>query len=377
MGSRTRRGFLSGARLMTHKFYGGPLSLYSGKARAYLDWKGVDYEEILSTTEVYKTIIIPKVGRPVIPVMETEDGQTLQDTTLIIDHFEEKLGGPSVYPNTPKQRLAALLMEVFGDEWLVIPAMHYRWNYNEEWVYGEFGAVAAPDASKAEQLIIGRDRGQTFKGFCPILGINDDTIPAIEASYEALLADLDRHFTQYDYLLGSRPSIGDYGLIGPLFAHLYRDPASGEIMKRLAPKVAAWVERMVNVEKPLSGEFLSDDEIPETLIPILNRMMAEQMPFLQKTADMFAAWALTSSETEIPRAVGMAEFTVEGVTGQRIAPPFSLWMLQRASDHYRGLTDGDKTNVDALLAGVKNADTFRNFASGPRLQFESFKLKLA
>ncbi|MGB5724310.1 MAG: glutathione S-transferase [Parasphingorhabdus sp.] len=362
---------------MTHKFYGGPLSLYSGKARAYLDWKGVDYQEIVSSTEVYKTIIVPKVGRPVIPVMETDEGETLQDTTLIIDHFEAKIGGPSVYPDTPKQRLVALLMEVFGDEWLVIPAMHYRWNYNEEWVYGEFGAVAAPEASKEEQLAIGRERGQTFKGFCPILGINEQTIPAIEASYEALLADLDRHFSQYDYLLGSRPSIGDYGLIGPLYAHLYRDPASGEIMKHLAPKVAAWVERMVDVPQPLSGEFLPNDEVPETLIPVLERMMGEQMPFLQTTANMFASWADANSGEDIPRAVGMAEFHIEGVSGQRIAPPFSLWMLQRPLDFYRSLDAAAKASVDDLLGSVKGSAGFGEFKPGPRLLFEDFRLKLA
>ncbi|MEO9600064.1 glutathione S-transferase [Parasphingorhabdus sp.] len=361
---------------MPHKFYGGPLSLYSGKARAYLDWKDVNYEEILSTTEVYKTIIVPKVGRPVIPVMVTQDGETLQDTTLIIDHFETAIGGPSVYPDTPKQRLVALLMEVFGDEWLVIPAMHYRWNYNEEWVYGEFGAVASPAASKEEQLAIGRERGQTFKGFCPILGINEQTIPAIEASYEALLADLDRHFSEYDYLLGSRPSIGDYGLIGPLYAHLYRDPASGEIMKRLAPKVAAWVERMVDVQQPLSGDFLPDDEIPQTLLPVLERMMAEQMPFLQTTAGMLVNWAQANPDSEIPRAVGMADFTVEGVTGQRFAPPFSLWMLQRPLDYYRSLSDAEKSAVDEFLAAIEGASTFQDFIMEQRLAFEEFKLIL-
>ena len=319
---------------MNHKLYGGPLSLYSGKARAYLDWKAVDYEEILSSTEVYKDIIIPRVGRPVIPVMVTDANETLQDTTLIIDHFEEEQDGPSVYPETPKQHLVALLMEVYGDEWLVIPAMHYRWNYNEEWVYGEFGAVAEPDASREEQLIIGRERGQSFKGFCPVLGINDDTIPAIEASYEMLLADLNAHFSAFDYLLGSRPSIGDYGLIGPLYAHLYRDPASGEIMKRLAPKVAEWVERVVHVANPLSGVFLPDDEIPETLIPVLERMMREQMPFLQETADMLQKWVDADSGEELPRAVGMAPFEIEGTPGQRIAAPFSLWMLQRPLDYY-------------------------------------------
>lgn len=361
---------------MTHKLYAAPLSLYSGKARAYLDWKAVDYEEILSSGDVYRKIIVPKVGRPVIPVLDTDDGRTIQDTTCIIDHFEATVGGPSVYPDTPKQRLAALLLETFGDEWLVIPAMHYRWNYNEEWVYGEFGATSAPEASKAEQLAIGRERGASFKGFCPVLGINPQTIPAIEASYEALLADLDMHFTAHDYLLGSRPSIGDFGLIGPLYAHLYRDPASGEIMKRLAPRVADWVERMVIVQAPLSGEFLPDDEVPQTLIPILARMMAEQMPFLQTTAEMLAIWSATNPDSELPRSVGTAEFTIEGVKGQRIAPPFSLWMLQRALEYYRGLEDTDKSAVDEFLSTIKGTSAFRNFAMERPLAFKNFKLVL-
>tara|TARA_R110002033_G_scaffold8624_3_gene29362 strand:- start:172 stop:1260 length:1089 start_codon:yes stop_codon:yes gene_type:complete len=361
---------------MTHKLYAAPLSLYSGKARAYLDWKGVDYEEILSSTDVYKTIIVPKVGRPVIPVMETDEGETLQDTTLIIDHFEASIGGPSVYPETPKQRLVALLLEVFGDEWLVIPAMHYRWNYNEEWVYGEFGATAAPEASKEEQLALGRERGVSFKGFCPVLGINPQTIPAIEASYEALLTDLDAHFVAYDYLLGSRPSIGDYGLIGPLYAHLYRDPASGEIMKRLAPRVAAWVERMVDVKTPLSGEFLPDDEVPQTLIPVLERMMSEQIPFLQTTADMLASWAEDNPDAELPRAVGMADFTIEAVKGQRIAPPFSLWMLQRPLEYYRQLQDADKMVADEFLATINGTSAFRDFTIERPLVFENFRLLL-
>lgn len=362
---------------MSDTLYGAPLSLYSGKARSYMDWKNVDYGEVLSSADVYRDIIVPKVGRPVIPVVATQDGTILQDTTCIIDHYEQQLGGPSVYPDGPRQKLVALLMELFGDEWLVIPAMHYRWNYNEEWVYGEFGAASAPDASKEEQLEIGRERGANFKGFCPILGINPHTIPAIEASYEALLSDLDTHFAAHDYLLGSRPSIGDYGLIGPLYAHLYRDPASGEIMKRLAPRVARWVERMVDVEKPLSGEFLPDDEVPATLIPVLERMMHEQMPFLQTSADMLTDWAKANGDAEIPRAVGMAEFTVEGVTGQRIAPPFSLWMFQRPHDHYLRLDATDKDSVDAFLAHIPGAAGFQEFRTGPRLAFEQYKLVLA
>ncbi len=360
---------------MPHTLYAAPLSLYSGKARSYLDWKQVNYTEVLSTPDVYAKIIIPNVGRPVIPVMQKDDGSILQDTTLIIDHFEASEGGPSVYPDTPRQRLAALLLECFGDEWLVIPAMHYRWNYNEEWVYGEFGKTALPDGTPEEQYATGKERGSMFRGFVPMLGINQATIPAVEASYEALLADLDAHFAVHPFLLGSRPSIGDLGLIGPLYAHLYRDPASGEIMERLAPQVAEWVRRMVDVTAPLSGEFLPDDEIPETLLPVLARMMSEQVPYLAKVADMFGEWLAANPDTEIPRAVGMADFTIESTNGQRIAAPFSLWMLQRGLDYLASLEGVNRDVCKAMLRSV-GGEALLDFKMPARLKFENHVLSV-
>ena len=358
---------------MAHILYGAPASLFSGKARAYLDWKRIDYEERPPSPQVMQEIIIPHVGYPVVPVVEKSDGTILQDTTVIIDHFEAEAGGPSVYPDTPAQRLAALLFELYGDEWLVIPAMHYRWNYNEEWIYGEFGRSALPDGTPEEQVARGRQTGERFKGFVPMLGINDATIPAIEKSYEALLADLDAHFADHDYLFGIRPSIGDYGLIGPLYAHLYRDPESGKLMKRLAPNVASWVERMIDPPAPLSGEFLSDDAIPETLIPILRRMMAEQLPHLQAVAKLYADWANDNPDADVPRAVGMAPYEIEGVVGQRFASTFSLWMLQRPLDFYRGLEGKARSVAKALLDSVDGGD-FQNFDLARRVRFENHRI---
>lgn len=364
---------------MTDILYGAPLSLYSGKARAYMDWKGVDYQEKLSRPEVYRDVIIPAVGRPVIPVLQLADGQIIQDTTKIIDHYEAMSGGPSVYPETPVQRLLALLFESFGDEWLTIAAMHYRWNHNEEWVYSEFGKVAAPDATPEEQYALGKKSGQTFKGFCPILGINEATIPAIEASYEALLADLNVHFAVHDYLLGTRPSIGDYGLIGPLYAHLYRDPASGALMERLAPNAVKWVKRMVHVDAPLSGEFLPDDQIPETLLPLLRRMMAEHIPWLQNISNMLAQWATDNAgdnkSEELPRAIGFAPIAIEGAMGARAASVFSLWMHQRCHECYHALKGDDKAAANALLDKVDGA-AFRDFALPVRLDFSDHMLKI-
>ncbi len=361
---------------MTDTLYGSPASLFSGKARAYLDWKGVDYAEIAPNLEIRNDVIVPAVGRMIIPVMKLGDGAILQDTSLIIDHYEAAQGGPSVYPDTPRQHFAARLLECFGDEWLVIPAMHYRWNYNEEWIYGEFGRSVAPDAPPEQQVAAGKMVGTPFKGFVPMLGINEATIPAIESSYEALLADLDAHFTVHPFLFGTRPSIGDYGLIGPLYAHLYRDPASGEIMERLAPRVADWVRRMVKLEAPLSGEFLANDEVPETLMPILKRMMAEHLPFLAETAQLFGEWHAQNPDAEIPRGVGMASFTIEGVGGEGAARTFSLWMLQRALDYLGSLGGDDRAACDNLLREV-GGEALIDFTMPVRLAYENHSLTVA
>lgn len=361
---------------MTDILYGAPASLFSGKARAYLDWKQIDYNEQPPTPAVMKELIIPNVGYPVIPVIQQADGTILQDTTVIIDHYEAQTGGPSVYPETPKQKLAALLFELFGDEWLVIPAMHYRWNFNEEWIYTEFGRHSLPDGTPEEHYAQGKQIGQQFKGFVPMLGINEQTIPAIEKSYEALLADLDAHFAAHDYLFGTRPSIGDFGLIGPLYAHLYRDPESGKLMKRLAPHVARWVERMMDPPHPLGGDFLPDDAIPETLLPVLQRLLGEHIPHLQAVAHLYADWANDNPGADVPRAVGTAPYEIEGVAGARMASTFSLWMLQRPLDYYRSLSGDDHAEADALLAQI-GGDPFATFDLPKRLQFENHRISQA
>ena len=332
------------------KLYGSQFSLFTGKARSYLIKKGIPFEEITSTLSVYKNFIIPRTGVRYVPVIQTEDDTVIQDTTVIIDALEKVYPERSVYPDTPKQKLVSLLLEVYSDEWLVIPAMHYRWNFpeqNNSFIYGEFGSLVLPWAPKFIQRILGKKVGSRFKGFVPRLGISEQTIPALEASYEQLLADLNTHFKEHDYLLGGRPSIGDFGLIGPLYAHLYRDPAPGELMRRIAPDVCKWVERMIAEGLP-QGEFLSNDEIPETLIPILQRMASEQLPVLIDTDKRLSVWREDNRDAkEVERFIGMHKFMVEGVEGERAVLPFSLWMFKRPVDFYQSLND--KSDVDIVL----------------------------
>src|SRR5215510_7357381 len=109
---------------MGYVLIGAEASQFSGKARSFLRWKGVDFSERTATPEVYRDLVEPRIGFAVIPILITPDGETVQDSADIIDHVDRAEPGPSVFPDGPVQKLASLLLELYADEWLVIPAMH-------------------------------------------------------------------------------------------------------------------------------------------------------------------------------------------------------------------------------------------------------------
>tara|TARA_R110002073_G_scaffold6054_6_gene36495 strand:+ start:566 stop:1678 length:1113 start_codon:yes stop_codon:yes gene_type:complete len=367
---------------MTYRLIGTAVSLYTGKVRGYLRWKNVAFREQLSTVEIYKTLILPRVGWPVVPVLIHEDGSAdgvaVQDTTEIIDYVEAREPGPSVYPDGPLQKLAALILELFGDEWLVIPAMHYRWAYNRDFAQAEFGATSYPDLPPAKRFAAVQKSVDFFSGTLPVLGICPESVPAVEAAFEAFLAAFEAHLARHDFLFGTRPSIGDYGFLGPLYAHLLRDPASGEIMERLAPRVADWARRTHAPQHALTGEFLENDEVPPTLIPMLEMFAAQQLPVLFDTAQGLSEWADANPDvTELPRIFGFNKAMIghgdTAVETDRAIFPYPLWMLQRVTDHLASLQGGARQEAERMLRSIGAAKLI-DFELPVRLKRENFKL---
>jgi len=340
--------------IASYTLYGTPLSLYTGKARAYLIYKQVPYAEVFSSMSVYKNIIIPNTGVRFVPVVKTAQDEYLQDTSHIIDTLEQRHPQRPAIPEGAKQKLLSYLFELWADEWLLIPAMHYRWNKdNFPFIYQEFGKIIAPRMPAFVRGFIGKKVGARFKGFVPRLGITKKSIPAIEDWYEAhVLPHLNQHFAEHDFLLGGAPTLGDFALMGPLYAHLYRDPAPGALMRKLAPNVAKWVERM-NQPQSKIAELLPDDHIPETLLPILKRMFKEHWPVLVSTVKTIEKWAETHPDTrELPRTVGDHVFTIGEVSEQRAILTFNQWKMQRVLDCYQGFEASEKQQCDELLEQV-------------------------
>ncbi|MDO6709090.1 glutathione S-transferase N-terminal domain-containing protein [Aliiglaciecola sp. 2_MG-2023] len=331
--------------------YGAQMSLYTGKARAYLTYKKIPFREVFSSVKVYKSIIEPKTGVRFIPVVETPEGEFIQDTVHIIDELEKRFEAHSIYPATPKQQLVSEIFQLWGDEWLVIPAMHYRWNKNNfPFIYEEFGRVATPNMPAFVRRFFGKKLASRFKGFVPVLGITEKTIPAIEDWFENhVLVELNKHFSTHEFLLGSRPCAGDFGLFGPLYAHLYRDPVPGAILRERAPHVAKWVERLRNPPKN-DGIWLEGDAIPDTLIPLLSRIFKEFWPVLMHSVESVQKWIVENPDVEkIPRSIGFHQFTIGGISEKRAIMPFQQWKLQRVVDVYNKFDVEQKANVDNFI----------------------------
>jgi len=339
----------------SYTLYGLDFSLFTGKTRSYLRKKGIPFEEVGVRWGKIRSFIIERTGVKYVPVVKTPDDKVIQDTTVIIDELEKRFPEHSVYPDTPKQKLVSLLLELYADEWLFIPAMHYRWYYEEEnyrYLYDKFGAIAWKNAPGPLRRWIGKKVGAEFRAMVPGLGVTDANYRSIEVSYENFLNELNAHLEIHDYVLGSKPCIADFGFMAPLYAHLYLDPAPGKLMRELAPAVVQWIKRMNDNDTALQkGAFLDDDQIPETLLPILKRMAMEQVPTLLDVDQRLTAWRAENPDAkEIDRYIGWHSFVVEGVSGTRRAQTYPNWMFQRSIDFYRSLKD--TADVDHLLDQV-------------------------
>ena len=321
--------------------YGSSHSLYTGKARCYLRNQGICYVELPTTHPDFAARILPQIGRGIIPVLETPDGQVIQDTIDIIDFFEARGVPYPVYPSTPLQHSVAIIIEYYGSQAMLKHAMHYRWSYRDQQEGFLRHAFVSGSGESMAEMIMGR-----MNSYLPRLGVNEGSIAAIENSFETLLDLLDAHFAEMPYLLGGRPSIADYGMIGPMFAHLGRDPVPAGIMKNRAPRVYRWVERMTApgldvVEYPdCAAQFWPNDELPPTLEAVLRHIAADIFPELTDKMAFMDAWVERTQPangepvTEKPqlRQLGMVETQYHGAAIKVGAEPYLLYVLQRAAD---------------------------------------------
>lgn len=337
---------------MTLRLYGMPASLYTAKPRSYLLTHGVPFEERTAGEAHFRENIVPALGRWIIPVLEEADGSLTQDGSDIIAHLEA--AGRSrwpVHPATPRHGVIAQIFELFGGEGLLRPAMHYRWSFEAEngpFLAEDFAASLTPPGSPPDvRAAVFAQAAQRMRKAMASFGVNEATIPAVEASYEQFLRLFDAHLAEAPYLLGGRPTIGDYGLIGPLGAHLGRDPYPAALMQRIAPRVWRWRERMHRPDRD-AGEYgdppvalFADDGAPDTLKALLRFVAEDYLPEVRAHVAFCNAWlaarpdiapGTSGLERTQERRIGATSFPWRGRELQVGVMPYRLYLLQKVQD---------------------------------------------
>tara|TARA_B100000678_G_scaffold283926_1_gene284696 strand:- start:2451 stop:3578 length:1128 start_codon:yes stop_codon:yes gene_type:complete len=339
------------------ELFGLPHSYYTLIARAYLRKQTFAVKEVSSRRADFVSEIVPAIGRGIIPVLRLEDGRLIQDSLDIIEAGETNGATLSAMPTGAKQELISRIFFLYGSQALLKAAMHYRWTFYDDqkaFLDHAFGLTAGDEGSARIM--------DKMKSYLPILGVSADTIPEIEHSFETLLKLLDTHFATYPYLLGGQPCLGDYGMLGPLCAHLGRDPVPETIIKRLAPNVFRWTERMncATADMPEydgAEAFLTDDLIPETLLAVLSFIVEEYGPEL---ADRIAFIREHQQETDLAdgmpvgakpsqRAIGIAPVRYRGVTTDVAVQPYLLYCQRRVQSAFQTLGEQDRNWAEERL----------------------------
>ncbi len=415
---------------MAYRLFSWEYSYFSGKARAYLRYKERmgdlgRWEDILATPELLEGLLRPATGSGAVPQMVTGDGTWVQDSSDIIDFIEARHPLAPVIPDpaqSPRQCLASYLVELLADEWLVVPGFWERWHYSladvepnhVEYNAMQWGSVFGAGAPARDRLAAGhavfeemfgishaRENPEgTYAGLVH-LGCTEATEQAWWGSMENVLSLMDAHLHAHDFLLGGQPSLGDFGLMGPLYAHLYRDATSGFMLRTQHPIVAEWVERCNGssvdarsydqklysldekgelVGRPATsdgGQLLKDDEVPATLDAMVGVFFQEMWPVLCSTMEKTAAYIASDAHEpggELPAKTFFAdlpwyehqtgegalthEFEIGGIRERSMVTPYHVYMLQRL-----------ETIVEATLAADSEAVTswLRQFDRGEEL----------
>ncbi len=316
--------------------YGSRISYYTGKLEAYLRYKNIAYTP-LPTPYGNAQMLKEKVGAVQMPIVD-DDGKWMSDTTPIIMHLEDEHPDNPILPDDPVVNFISHLIEDYGDEWLWRSAMYYRWWYDCDRLLASnvltdevTGHLKLPRWMRLKMIVRRQVRHYVKRD-----GVTEETRKHIEQTYHSALAGMTAMLENRPFLLGSAPSLADFGMMGPMFRHYGQDPTPQEIMRNTAPAVFEWVARMWHGQNQDQPKFVS--QIPSDAAPLLKEICETHLVQLTANAEAFA------------RDEERFDMTVQGCDYQDIAVSrYRVWCLEELRHRFDLLSADQQKTVKALL----------------------------
>lgn len=282
-----------------YKLYGGGGSPYSMKMRAIMRYRRLPFDWVLVTPAQRQQL--KHDGPPVIPILQFPDGTLHVDSTPLAYLLEARHPGErSIIPEDPCHAYLSDLIEDMGDEWCTKMMFHYRWYFDVDQIYSSRQIISdnspgtvgealdhAAEAIRARQV-----------SRMPLVGCTEQNRPVIESGYHRVLRILSGFVTRDEFLFGTRPSLGDFGIFGQLQV-LASDHTPMLIMRTEAPRVYDWVRRM-NDLSGIEGDWHAAGNLRDATVALLKFTATNYLPFLKANYD-----ALQAGESEV-------SLTIEG-----------------------------------------------------------------
>ncbi len=331
------------------RLIGGTASPYTRKMLALLRYRRIPYSITWGDPAgVLDTMGLDKPKPTLHPtfLFEGPDGkpEPTCDSSPIIRRLEAMYPGRSVLPSDPALAFLDYLIEDFGDEWCTKYMFHYRW-------------YPAEDADNAGTLLpfsmgttLPEEPHKEFKkvfserqiGRLYVVGSNDKTAAAIDASYRRYLAAMEAHLMRQPFMLGNRPGAGDFAMFGQLTQLVGFDPTPRAIAHEVSPRTVAWVNRMEDLcgLEPTEDDWADIDDIPDTLKALLHEIGRVYVPALLANAR-----AKEAGEKTWEAQVGGTNWTQQTF-------PYQAKCLRWIREEYNALSQGDQARVHRVLSGT-------------------------
>ena len=271
----------------TYKLYGGGGSPYSMKMRAILRYRRLPHRWYQITPAMRETL--KHDGPPVIPILQLPEDDSLHvDSTPLAYMLEARHEGRSIIPDDAQLAFISDLIEDMGDEWCTKMMFHYRWYREIDQAYSSRQIISdnTPGARGDELDRLANAIRDRQVSRMPLVGCTEQNAPMIEQSYLELLDILDGFVTRDEYLLGTRPSLGDFGLFGQLKV-LASDHTPMLIMRERTPSVYDWVRRLEDASG-IEGAWHHFDALRPEVDALLRFAARWYLPFLAANAEAVA-----------------------------------------------------------------------------------------
>ncbi len=347
-------------------------SPYSCKLRTYLNYKGIPYKRMRINLNAYMKEIPDRVGMSIMPVVLTANDDVLQDTTPIMTLFEQEYPDNACIPNDQRLAFIMWLLEDFGDEYLTRFSMHYRWGnqLNRSTLSHRLGRNMSYGnmqlhASNVAPMILARQAGFD----APLGLVSDEIRQGLDKQLLELLAILETHFADYQFLLGDRPSLADFAVYGHFQAHLYQDPHSAQILEVHGSRTCNWLDTITefgdirgSAGQTEFGDWIKLNQlVPESLKALLT--------FVGKTYIPFASGAALATSQKHKNYVAK----VDGLETPFMTFQYRAWSFENVQNEFNDLVPQDKIFVQTLLHqtqvqpammanGILHCDLFDGFS---------------